>query len=130
MTESTRPLSPHLQVYRWQVSNTLSILHRATGAALSLAAVALVAGLLALAAGQSAFAQFLWIFTGLPGQLLMVAWSFCFFYHLCNGVRHLAWDIGRGFDKQVARRSGLFVVAASTVLTLAFWVGLRAGVLA
>ena len=117
-----RPLSPHLQVYRWQISNTLSIVHRLTGIALSFGALALVSWLLALASGQAAHAQFTWVFTSWPGQLLLVAWSFCFFYHLCNGVRHLAWDAGYGFDKSVARRSGIAVVAAASAMAISFWV--------
>lgn len=117
-----RPLSPHLQVYRWQISNTLSIIHRLTGVALSVGALVLVAWLLALAAGQTAYAQFGWIFGGPIGQLLMVAWTFCFFFHLCNGVRHLAWDADYGFDKVVARKSGVVVVVISIVLSISFWV--------
>ena len=116
-----RPQSPHLQVYRWQISNTLSILHRLTGVGLSFGAVALVGWLLALASGQAAHAQFSWVFSGLPGQLSLIGWTFCFFYHLCNGLRHLAWDAGYGFDKTAARNSGIAVVAAASLLTTAFW---------
>ena len=121
MSQPSRPLSPHLQVYRWQVSNTLSILHRMTGVALSIGALALVSWLLALAAGQGSFLQFSGLFRSLVGQLLLLGWSFAFFYHLCNGIRHLAWDVDRGFDKHFARKSGLFVVGASALLTLVFW---------
>ena len=121
MNPASRPLSPHLQVYRWQISNTLSILHRLTGVGLSFGAVALVGWLLTLAYGQAAHAQFSWVFSGLPGQALLVGWTFCFFYHLCNGLRHLAWDAGYGFDKAVARKSGIAVVAAASLLTTAFW---------
>jgi succinate dehydrogenase / fumarate reductase cytochrome b subunit len=108
-------------VYRWQISNTLSIVHRLTGVGLSFGAIALVIWLLALASGQGAHAQFSWVFTTVPGQLLLVGWTFCFFYHLCNGLRHLAWDAGYGFDKAVARKSGIAVVAAACMLTTAFW---------
>lgn len=121
MSQPSRPLSPHLQVYRWQVSNTLSILHRMTGVALSVGAVALVSWLLALAAGQSSFQQINGLFGSLVGQLLLLGWSFAFFYHLCNGIRHLAWDVDRGFDKHFARKSGLVVVGVAVLLTLAFW---------
>ncbi len=121
MNPVSRPLSPHLQVYRWQISNTLSILHRLTGIGLSLGAVALVGWLLALASGQAAHAQFSWVFAGLPGQVFLIGWSFCFFFHLCNGVRHLAWDAGRGFEKKTARNSGIAVVAGASLLTVAFW---------
>ena len=122
MSPVSRPLSPHLQVYRWQISNTLSILHRLTGVALSVGALALVSWLLALASGQVAYAQLSWAFTSLAGQLFLIGWTFCFFYHLCNGLRHLAWDAGYGFDKSVARRSGIAVVTAASFLTVVFWV--------
>ena len=122
MSPVSRPLSPHLQVYRWQISNTLSILHRLTGVALSVGALALVSWLLALASGQGSYAQFSWAFTSLPGQLFLIGWTFCFFYHLCNGLRHLAWDAGYGFEKAVARRSGIAVVTAASLLTIGFWI--------
>ncbi|MBL8201943.1 MAG: succinate dehydrogenase, cytochrome b556 subunit [Chromatiales bacterium] len=121
MSQVSRPLSPHLQVYRWQISNTLSILHRLTGVALALGGLALVAWLLALASGQAAFAGANGLLGSLFGQLALVGWTFCFFYHLCNGLRHLAWDAGRGFDKAVARKSGVVVVAAAVLLTVVFW---------
>jgi succinate dehydrogenase / fumarate reductase, cytochrome b subunit len=122
MSQASRPLSPHLQVYRWQISNTLSIFHRLTGVALSLGALALVGWLLALASGQAAHAQLGRAFGSLPGQLLLLAWTFCFFYHLCNGLRHLAWDAGYGFDKSVARKSGVVVVVVASLLTIIFWI--------
>ena len=122
MSQASRPLSPHLQVYRWQISNTLSILHRLTGVALSLGAVALVSWLVALASGPPAYGQLGSVFDSFPGQLLLMAWTFCFFYHFCNGLRHLAWDAGYGFDKAVARRTGVAVVMVASVLTVVFWV--------
>lgn len=127
MAQASRPLSPHLQVYRWQISNTLSILHRLTGVGLSLGALVLVGWLLALAGGQAAYAQVSTVLGSWFGQLLLVAWTLCFFYHLCNGVRHLFWDAGYGFEKAAARRSGLLVLAVAGVLTLVFWVAVLAG---
>ncbi len=121
MSLESRPVSPHLQVYRWQVSNTLSILHRLSGVALSLGAVALVGWLFALASGQAAFVQVSWAFGSLPLQVLLIGWTFCFFFHLCNGLRHLAWDADYGFDKAVARRSGIGVLVATVILTGVFW---------
>jgi succinate dehydrogenase / fumarate reductase, cytochrome b subunit len=121
MSQVSRPLSPHLQVYRWQISNTLSILHRLTGLVLALGGFALVAWLLALASGQAAFTGANALLGSLVGQLALVGWTFCFFYHLCNGLRHLAWDAGRGFDKAVARQSGIAVVTGAVLLTVIFW---------
>jgi succinate dehydrogenase / fumarate reductase cytochrome b subunit len=116
-----RPLSPHLQVYRWQISNTLSILHRLTGLGLALGALALVSWLLALASGQAAYGPVSSAFASFPGRLMLLVWTFCFFYHLCNGLRHLVWDAGYGFDKAVARKSGVAVVTAAGALTVIFW---------
>jgi succinate dehydrogenase / fumarate reductase cytochrome b subunit len=121
MSQVSRPLSPHLQVYRWQISNTLSILHRVTGVVLALGGLALVAWLLALASGQAAFTGANALLGSLVGQLALVGWTLCFFYHLCNGLRHLAWDAGHGFDKSVARKSGIAVVTAAVLLTVIFW---------
>lgn len=127
MPQLSRPLSPHLQIYRWQVSNTLSILHRLTGVALSFGALALAGWLLALASGPTAYLQVTEVFRSWPGQLLLLAWTFCFFYHLCNGLRHLAWDAGHGFDRHTARKSGLLVVAAAVIFTGAFWAAVQSG---
>jgi succinate dehydrogenase / fumarate reductase, cytochrome b subunit len=127
MAQAQRPLSPHLQVYRWQVSNTLSIVHRLTGVVMAVAVAALVGWLLALASGPGAFLQATTLLRSLPGQLLLLGVSFAFCYHLCNGIRHLAWDAGYGFDKHTARRSGLAVVAAAIVLTIALWAAALAG---
>jgi succinate dehydrogenase / fumarate reductase, cytochrome b subunit len=122
MATAPRPLSPHLQVYRWQISNTLSIVHRLTGVFLALGGVVLVAWLLAVAAGEGAYLQLTGLLRAWPGQLLLLGWTFSFFYHLANGIRHLAWDAGYGFEKNSARNSGIAVVAVAAVLTAGFWV--------
>lgn len=121
MAGTHRPLSPHLQIYRWQVSNTLSILHRITGVVLALGALALVAWLLALATGPDAYAGMRALAGSIPGRLFQLGWSFAFFYHLCNGIRHLGWDAGLGFEKGFARRTGWMAVGAALVLTVLFW---------
>ncbi len=107
MARSDRPLSPHLGVYRWQISNSLSILHRATGVMLSLGAVALVGWLVAIVAGPAAYASVNGFFASPLGALMLFGWTFCFFYHLANGIRHLVWDTGHGFDKDRARQTRL-----------------------
>lgn len=121
MVRYERPLSPHLDVYRWEVSNTLSILHRATGVALSFGAIALVGWLMSVVGGPAAYNALNGFFTGPIGGLMLFGWTFCFFYHLCNGIRHLAWDTGRGFEKDRARMTGWFVVIVALVMTLAVW---------
>jgi succinate dehydrogenase / fumarate reductase cytochrome b subunit len=121
MPDLQRPLSPHLQVYRWQISNTLSIVHRLTGVVLAVGTAGFVAWLLALASGPGAFLEASAALRSIPGLLLLAGWTFAFCYHLCNGIRHLAWDAGYGFEKHAARRSGIAAVACAAVLTLAIW---------
>lgn len=115
-----RPLSPHLGVYRWMITNTLSILHRATGVFLSLGIVVLVWWLVALADGPQAHANAVGVLGSVWFKLLLTAWAFCFFYHAANGIRHLFWDVGIGFDHVQYRTSGWAVVAVSVLATLAY----------
>jgi len=127
MAHIERPLSPHLSVYRWQISNTLSIVHRATGFALSFGALALVGWLVSIVVGYDAYSTANSLFGSIIGSIALFGWTFSFFYHLCNGIRHLFWDVGKGFDKLHAQRSGLFVVAAAVVFTIGLWVTVLAG---
>ena len=120
MALQDRPLSPFL-IYRWQISNALSIVHRLTGVLLSSGAVVLTLWLAAIAAGRDAYELMLSLLRSPIGLLLLFGWSFCFFYHLANGIRHLAWDAGYGFEKQRARSTGIAVVIAAVALTAAFW---------
>lgn len=115
------PTSPHIGIYRWQITMTLSILHRASGIVLYSGALALVYWLVALAMGPSAFHTASWFFHFWVGEALLSLWSLAFFYHLLNGVRHLAWDMGRGFDKPNYRLSGWAVVCLALLLTAVAW---------
>jgi succinate dehydrogenase / fumarate reductase cytochrome b subunit len=99
----------------------LSILHRATGLVLSVALIGLVGWLVAAAAGPDAYAAAHAFFTSAPGALLMAGATFAFFYHLCNGIRHLVWDAGYLLDIPGVYASGWAVVAASVVLTVLTW---------
>lgn len=121
MTAKSRPLSPHLSVYKFRITSTLSILHRMTGVALSIGAVALVWWLFAIASGPDAYAVFLSVAGSIVGKIAIAGWLFTFFYHLCNGVRHLFWDVGKGFAIEQARASGWTVVTVSALATLAAW---------
>lgn len=124
---SNRPLSPHLQVYRWQLTAVLSILHRATGIALSVGALYLAIWVMC-AAGSSprAYEAFQGFNTSIAGRIVLGGWLFSAFYHLCNGIRHLFWDAGYGFELKDAYRSGWTVVVVSLIATAASWiVGLR-----
>jgi succinate dehydrogenase / fumarate reductase cytochrome b subunit len=118
MPVRARPLSPHLQIYRWQMGNTLSILHRATGAALSLGVVALAYWLLSLAGGAAAYREAAQVFANPLVMLAMIGWTFAFFYHFLNGIRHLFWDVGVGFERAQSRTSGWAVVIGALVLGL------------
>lgn len=122
MASHDRPLSPHLQVYRPQLTSTLSILHRLTGVALAFGALLLIYWLAAAAAGGESFATAQALIGSFIGRLLLFGWTFALFYHLCNGIRHLFWDAGYGFDLPAVYRSGWIVVVASIALTLASWV--------
>jgi len=122
MSTSNRPLSPHLQVYRPQLTSVLSISHRATGIALAAGAVLLVVWLLALAGGPDSFARAVAVFGSLPGKAVMFLFTLALFYHLCNGIRHLFWDAGHGFDLATVYTSGKAVVGVAAVLTVVTWV--------
>lgn len=121
-----RPLSPHLQVYRWQLTMTLSIVHRATGIALAAGALYLAVWVMCAASSPATYAGFQSFNTSILGRLFLGGWLFSAFYHLASGIRHLFWDAGYGFDIKDAYRSGWIVVGVSAVATLASWiVGLR-----
>jgi len=125
MTPAERPLSPHLQIYKPQLTSLLSISHRLTGVALGLGTLFLVWWLVAAASGDAAFAAAQAFFGSWLGLLLLFGWTFSFFFHLCNGVRHLMWDTGHGLDLRTTYATGWAAVAASGALTLlAFAAGL------
>ncbi len=117
----SKPLSPHLQVYRPQLTSVLSITHRATGVFLALGTAVLLCWLLAAARGPVAYAVAAEMLTWWVAKVALLGWTWAFFYHLCNGVRHLAWDAGYGFDLKAAYRSGYLVLVASLVLTGLIW---------
>ena len=121
MSNSGRPLSPHLSIYRWPITMVLSILHRMTGVAMSIGLVVLAAWLMQAAAGPEAYLGFTTTMSTFIGKLFLVAWSFAFFFHAANGIRHLVWDTGRGFDKRQADRSAWIVVTFAALATAAFW---------
>ncbi len=122
MAKGNRPLSPHLQIYRWQLTMVLSILHRLTGIALAPGAVLLVYWLLAAALWPARFATAQAFMGSWFGTLVLVGFSYALFYHLCNGIRHLCWDAGWGFDLKTAYASGWVMVGVSIALTAAAWI--------
>jgi succinate dehydrogenase / fumarate reductase cytochrome b subunit len=124
---SQRPLSPHLGVYKFMYTMSLSILHRITGCAASVGFLLFVWWLMALAAGPAAYAETMNTLNSPLAKLLLAGFTFSFVYHFCNGIRHLVWDTGRGLERAQARRSGAIVVVASILLSAAaIWFGCRA----
>lgn len=111
-----RPLSPHLGIYRFMYTMATSIAHRISGVVLSIGLVVLVVWLLAAASGADAYASIGALLSSGFVKLLLAAWLLAFCYHLCNGLRHLSWDLGRGLEKSEARRSALWVVVGTLVL--------------
>jgi succinate dehydrogenase cytochrome b subunit len=121
MTSDTRPLSPHLQVYRWQLTSVLSILHRASGLALSAGTILLVWWLAAAAEGPAAYAGMQGFLGSWIGLVLLFLWSLALYYHLCNGLRHLVWDTGHGLELPQVYRGGWAMLAATVALTAITW---------
>lgn len=118
---SARPLSPHLQVYKPQLTSVLSITHRGTGIALSVGIVYLVAWLCAASSSSGTYALFAGFNASVVGRIFLFGWTFCLFFHLFNGIRHLFWDAGYGFELKTAYNSGWAVVGASLASTIAAW---------
>ncbi len=130
-TAGSRPLSPHLQVYNPQITSVLSILHRIFGVALALGSVFLVYWLSAAAYGPDAFARAQGFFGSVIGQAILLGLTFSLFYHMANGIRHLIWDAGLGFEMPMLRATGIVVVIIAFGLTALTWVVayLRAGLI-
>jgi len=118
---SKRPLSPHLLIYRPQLTSVLSITHRATGIVLSLGTLLFALWLLALAQGPAIYAKVQVHLQSWYGHLALLGWTWALYYHLCNGVRHLFWDMGKGLELRATYASGWAVVAASLGLTVLTW---------
>jgi succinate dehydrogenase / fumarate reductase, cytochrome b subunit len=117
-----RPLSPHIQVYRWPVSMALSILHRVTGVGLGVGTLLLTWWLVAAASSDEVFDRAQWFMGSAFGLLLLFGWSVALIFHFFNGIRHLVWDAGIGFDAPAYNTSGWGVVIATGVSAVLLWV--------
>jgi len=118
MDRAKRPLSPHLQIYKPQLTSVLSITHRGTGVFLSVGALFLSCWLLAVARGPEAYASLQDFMNAWYGRILLYAWLFALYYHLCNGIRHLCWDMGYGLDLKTTYATGYAVIVLSILFTL------------
>jgi succinate dehydrogenase / fumarate reductase, cytochrome b subunit len=117
-----RPLSPHLQVYRWPISMALSIVHRATGVALGVGTLLLTWWLVAAASTDDVFERAQWFMGSAVGLLLLFGWSVALIFHCFSGIRHLIWDTGIGFDSRTYNTSGWSVVIATGLCAVLLWV--------
>ena len=125
MNDSDNPLSPHLQIYRWHISSLISITHRITGVINLLALILIFFWLVVLSFGESNYELFLLIINSFFGKFILIGftWSMCF--HILSGIRHLAWDLGYGFEIKTANISGIIVIISSLVMTIIFWLFAR-----
>ena len=121
MATQERPLSPHLQVYKPQLTSTMSILHRITGVVLALGSLLFAAWLVAVAGGADAFELARAALASVPGQIVLFGLSACLVYHFLNGIRHLAWDAGHGFEIPKFYASGYAVAVLTVLLTGGLW---------
>jgi len=122
MAQVERPLSPHLQIYKPQISSVLSILHRMTGFGLGVGSLLLAWWLVAAAYGPDAFAVVQDFISSWLGRLILLGFTFCFFFHMANGIRHLFWDIGKGFEIKTADMTGWLAFLGAGALTVLAWI--------
>lgn len=117
-----RPTSPHLTVWRWHATMASSILHRASGCALYAGALILGGWAIALAMGPESYAEYMALLAGPLGKLVLLGLTAAIFYHTANGVRHLVWDAGKGFDPKFSDLTAVVVIAFTVAATAAVWV--------
>ena len=118
-TATARPLSPHMQIYRWPVTMATSIVHRATGLALAAGTLFVAWWLIAIATGPYAYNLFSMVARSLGGQIVLFGFVWSLAFHLFNGLRHLAWDSGFGFEVRTANRTGVGAVVLSLLAAIA-----------
>jgi succinate dehydrogenase / fumarate reductase cytochrome b subunit len=119
---AARPLSPHLQIYRWSWTMAMSIAHRVTGSGLYIGTVLIAAWLVAAASGPRAFDTAQWIAGSIPGRLVLFLYSFVLIQHMLGGVRHLIWDTGAGYEPQARMKLAKYSLVASISLTVLIWI--------
>jgi len=125
MSDSKNPLSPHLQIYRWHISSLVSITHRISGVINLLALILIFFWLIILSLGESNYELFLFIINSFFGKFVLIGFTWSMIFHLLSGIRHLAWDLGYGFEIKTANISGIIVIIFSLILTIVFWLFAR-----
>jgi succinate dehydrogenase / fumarate reductase cytochrome b subunit len=121
MNDSKNPVSPHLQIYRWNISSLLSITHRISGVINLLALILIFFWLLGLSFGESNYELFLLIINSFFGKFILIGFTWSMSFHIFSGIRHLVWDMGYGFEIKTANISGIIVIISSLILTIIFW---------
>ena len=125
MNDFKNPLSPHLQIYRWHISSLISITHRISGVINLLALILIFYWLVVLSFGESNYESFLLIVNSFSGKFILVGFTWSMIFHLLSGIRHLAWDLGFGYEIKTANISGVIVIIFSLALTIIFWLFAR-----
>ena len=116
-----RPMSPHLQIYDLPITAKLSVLHRGTGVVLSIGLILVAIIIASIASGESAWASIRWVVSSWFGYLVLIGFSASLYYHLCNGIRHLFWNIGKGLDLETSKKSAVYVLISTLILTTLTW---------
>jgi len=121
MNDSKNPLSPHLQIYRWQVSTLVSITHRITGILYLLGLIFICAWISSAGVGGGLFGSFSVFLKSFIGKFILIGFTWSMSYHLLSGIRHFFWDLGFGFEIKTANLSGIIVIIGSLFLTIILW---------
>lgn len=121
MANITRPTSPHLSIYRPQITTALSILHRITGVALYIGTILLVTFLVVVAYFPENYGELYELLSSIVGRVFLFGWTLAFYFHLFNGIRHLYWDTGKGFDMPSVNKTGILAVVFAVLCSLVSW---------
>ena len=125
MNDSKNPTSPHLQIYRWEISSLLSITHRISGVINLVALFLVFFWLIVLSLGENNYVLFLSVINSFFGKFILIGFTWSMSFHLLSGIRHLACDLGYGFEIKTANISGIIVILLSLILSIVFWLVAR-----
>ena len=122
MNDSKNPLSPHLQIYRWQISSLISIIHRITGILNFLGLIFISVWISSAGISENSFEYFSVFLKSFIGRFILIGFTWSMSYHLLSGIRHLFWDLGYGYEIKTANFSGILVILSSLILTIVLWI--------